>query len=61
MEHWWNDADKRKPKYSEDNLPSVSLSTLNPTRPGEEWSPNLRSVKQANDFLHHHFITGIRI
>jgi len=59
MEHWWNDADKRKLKYLEDNLPSASLSILNPTRPGEEWNPNLRCVKAANDFLYHHFITGI--
>jgi len=31
MEHWWNDTDRRKPKYSEKSLPLLTLSTTNLT------------------------------
>jgi hypothetical protein len=27
VEHWWNTTDRRKPKYSEKNVPSATLST----------------------------------
>ena len=31
MEHWWNDTDRRKPKYSEKSLPQLALTTTNLT------------------------------
>jgi len=27
MEHWWNGNGREKPKYSEKNLPTATLST----------------------------------
>jgi hypothetical protein len=29
MEHWWNDIDRGKPKYSEKFLPKCHFSTTN--------------------------------
>ena len=30
VRHWWNDKDRRKPKYSEITCPVPTLSTTNP-------------------------------
>jgi len=30
MEHWWHNTDRRKPKYSERNLPQHCMSTTKP-------------------------------
>jgi hypothetical protein len=31
MEHWWNEIDRGRPKYSGKTYPSATLSTTNPT------------------------------
>jgi hypothetical protein len=31
MEHWWNEIDRGKPKYSGKTCPSATVSTTNPT------------------------------
>jgi len=36
IEHWWSDADRRKPKYSEKNLSQRQSVTTKPTLTGLE-------------------------
>jgi hypothetical protein len=44
MDHCWNDNDKGKPKYSDENLFSATLPPKKPTWIGLELNPGLRGA-----------------
>jgi hypothetical protein len=50
-ERRWNDVDRGKPKNSEKNLPSASLSTTNSIWIGLGANKGLRGERPANQFL----------
>jgi hypothetical protein len=47
VEHWCNDADGQKPKYSERNGPNSNLSATNPTWIVLELIPFLHGDRQV--------------
>jgi hypothetical protein len=56
-ERRWDDVDRGKPKNSEKNLPSASLSTTNPTWTDLGANKGLRGERPANQFLYLKFST----
>jgi len=55
-EHWWNESDRRKRKYSERNLPlgpPLIAQVL-----GWDLKPGLRGERPAADILNHGAVTG---
>ena len=55
VEHWWNDPDRERPKYSEEkrNLPTANLSTINLTRIDLGSNPGLRGERPATNYMNH--------
>jgi hypothetical protein len=53
MEHWWNDNDRVKPKYSEKKnpVPEPVFSITNTTWTGVELKPGLHAEKPATKRL----------
>jgi hypothetical protein len=52
-ERRWNDIDRGKPKNSEKNLSTATLSTTNPTWIDPGANPDLRGERQATNDLSH--------
>jgi hypothetical protein len=50
-DNWQNDNWQGKPKYSEINCPSTTLSTINPTRPDVGSNPGRHDGKPATNRL----------
>jgi len=53
MQHWLNDTDSGKWKYSEATCPIASLSSINPTWTGSGMNPGLRDDWPATSYLSH--------
>jgi hypothetical protein len=51
IEHWWNDTDRGKPKYSKENLFYAHLSTINPMWTSQGSNPGLHNERLANNQL----------
>jgi hypothetical protein len=52
MEHWWNEIDRGKPKYSgEKTCPSATSSTTNPTWIDPGLNPGLRGERPETNRL----------
>jgi hypothetical protein len=53
MEHWWNDNERGKPKYSEKKtFPNTTLSTTNPTWSGLGSNLGLHPMSAHNHMNH---------
>ena len=49
MKFWWNNTDRVKLKYLENNCASVTLSTTNPTMACQRLNPGLESERQKTN------------
>jgi hypothetical protein len=53
MEHRWNEIDREKPKFLEENRPSATLSTTNPIWIDPGSNPDVRGGRPATNRLSH--------
>jgi hypothetical protein len=53
IEHWWNDNDRPRLKYSETTCHSTTLSTTNSTWTGLGLNPGLHRDRVVTDNLGH--------
>jgi hypothetical protein len=61
MTRWWNNADKESHKLSEINLPSVTLSTMIPTRTGLRLNSGLYGARPVLILLRIYSVVELKI